>query len=188
MQEIPKDIIEQAQQGSIDAFEMIYNVSSGFAYNLAFRVSGNKHDAEEITQDIFMKIHKNIKRFEFRSSFKTWIYRIAVNTAINFSKGRAKKGKDDLEFDDAIHSTERKNEIRIAQEAEHNEAAVDLVLNILNSDQRVCMILRNIEGLSYEEIANALKININTVRTRLKRAREKLIKTFQRKEVIEDAV
>jgi len=188
MQDIPKDLIVEAQRGSIDAFEHIYNITSGFVYNLAYRVSNNKHDAEEITQDAFMKIHKKLKYFEFRASFKTWIYRIAVNTAINFIKSRSRKKHGTMEYDDMIGNSQTINELRAAQDKEDNEARVKSALSMLNPDQRSCVILRSIEGLSYEEIAETLRVNINTVRTRLKRAREKLMGHFHGKEVIRDAV
>ncbi|NQT95204.1 MAG: sigma-70 family RNA polymerase sigma factor [Candidatus Omnitrophica bacterium] len=184
MQDISKDTIAQAQMGDIDAFEKIYNVTSGFVYSLSLRMTSNKEDAEEITQDVFLKIHKSLKRFEFRSSFKTWVYRIAVNTAINFSRRVSKKKADTVKYDDTVDTAEEKDTMRDAHEKEHNEKLIQSMLGILNPDQRLCMILRNIEGLSYEEIAETLKVNINTVRTRLKRAREKLISHFHGKEVI----
>lgn len=78
IQDLSKDVLLQAAQGDIQAFEEIYKVTSGFVYNVAFRVVGNKEDAQEITQDVFLKIYKNLKNFEFRASFKTWVYRIAI--------------------------------------------------------------------------------------------------------------
>ena len=82
MRDLPKDILIKASQGNMEAFEEIYGSSSDFVYNVAFRITNSREDAEEITQDVFLKIHRNLKNFQFRSSFKTWVYRITVNTVI----------------------------------------------------------------------------------------------------------
>ena len=74
MQDIPKDVLIKAAEGDIKAFEHIYRVTSGFVYSVAFRITQNTQEAEEVTQDVFLKIHKNLKNFRFRASFKTWIY------------------------------------------------------------------------------------------------------------------
>jgi RNA polymerase sigma-70 factor (ECF subfamily) len=185
MQEIPEDIIKKASEGSTEAFEMIYNAHSGFVYNVALRMTASREDAQEITQDVFVKIYKNLKWFQFRSSLKTWIYRIAVNAAINVSKRNSRT---------AIKTTRYEDEIRLKDSAQADNKSADkeeaeFLLNILNPKQRICMVLRTIEGLNYEEIATALNININTVRSRLKRARQKLMAHFNQKErVIEDEV
>ena len=88
MQEISKDILMQAAKGDIGAFEEIYRIASDFIFNVAYRITNNNEDAEEVSQDVFIKIYKNLKGFRFQSSFKTWIYRIAVNSAVNTSKKR----------------------------------------------------------------------------------------------------
>ena len=87
MEDIPRDIIERAVKGEMAAFEQIYRDTSGFVYRSALRILNNSADAEDVTQDIFMKIHDNLKNFQFRANFKTWVYRITVNTAINTTEG-----------------------------------------------------------------------------------------------------
>lgn len=179
MQDIPEDLIIQAANGDMPAFERIYNAFSGFVYNVALGTSGNRENAEEITQDVFMKVYRNLGKFQFRSSFKTWIYRITANTAINLVKQRARVESKKVEYNDAV---QRKDAIGAAGQAgdeERKRALVAALLNVLNPDQRTCVALRSVEGLSYEEIADTLKVNINTVRTRLKRAREKMLAHFK---------
>ena len=83
MQDIAKEIITSAAGGDIDAFERIYKVYSSYVNTIAFRIVGNREDAEEVTQDVFVRVYRSLARFEFKSSFKTWIYRIATNSAIN---------------------------------------------------------------------------------------------------------
>ena len=178
MEEIAKDILIRASQGDIQAFESIYKASSGFVYNVALRVVNNREDALEVAQDVFMIIYHKLKGFRFESSFKTWVYRITANCAINFSKKsfRAKT----VPYEDAfacppVGGGAVLNEAQTWMDQEHQSRLVENLLAELNCDQRACVVLRDIQGLSYEEIARALNININTVRSRLKRSREKLL-------------
>lgn len=185
MQDISKDIIIEAAKGDLESFEEIYRASSGFVYSVVLRIANNRHDAEEVTQEVFIKIYKNLKNFKFESSFKTWIYRIAVNAAINTSKKIVKGRYKRSDFDVAIQTEPGKDMTREVIERKDKEKVIASLLGMLNSDQRTCMVLRAIQGLSYKEIAEALKININTVRSRLKRAKEILL-TSKRKEVIKN--
>lgn len=181
MQDISIEIINKASSGDIDAFEQIYRAASSFVYNVALRVTNNREDADEVTQDVFMKIHGNLKSFQFRSSLKTWIYRITVNTAINHSKRIARHTHGRIEFEPAVDYGQMQSEpAQELMEKEEKEKQVSALLELLGPEQRACLVLREIEGLSYQEIAEALKLNINTVRTRLKRARERLLSLKER--------
>jgi RNA polymerase sigma-70 factor (ECF subfamily) len=175
MQEIPKELIVRASGGDIAAFEEIYRAASGFVYNVALRVANNRDDADEITQDVFMRVYKNLRSFGFRSSLKTWIYRIAVNTAINHAKTARRRVSAAVEYDPAVHDAEAPDESARARDIEDAGSEVGRMLARLDADQRACIVLRELEGLDYRSISDILKININTVRSRLKRAREKLI-------------
>ncbi|MBM3248702.1 MAG: RNA polymerase sigma factor [Candidatus Omnitrophica bacterium] len=182
MQDISDKIINLAAAGDMDSFHQIYKATSGFVYNVAHRVTNSREDAEDVTQEVFLKIHKNLNNFQFRSSFKTWLYRITVNTAINATKKTSKDLSRRADFDKAIQSLgATPQESGVDKEA--NELKVKALLDKLNPDQRACVVLREMQNLSYEEIARTLKINLNTVRSRLKRARETLL-AFANKEVI----
>jgi len=175
MQEPAVDIIQKASKGDLKAFEEIYKAASGFVYSCAHRVVNNASDAEEITQEVFLKVHKNLEKFEFRSSLKTWIYRITVNTAINYSKKMKREMPPHKEIENEQPLADTEHRIDNIIENSDNERVLQALLGILNPDQKACLILREIEGLDYKEIAAALRININTVRSRLKRARETLV-------------
>ncbi len=185
MQEITKNIIIQASKGDIGAFEIIYKTSADFVYSIALSITKNIDTAEDITQEVFIKIYKNLKKFQFRSTFKTWIYRIAINTAINDYKKRSKEmGKrDDFEVVLKTHYVNDITEEIIGRK--DKERQLLSFLDTLNKEQRTCIILREIERLSYKEISEVLKININTVRSRLKRARIALL-ACRKKGVIKD--
>ena len=175
MEDISKETIEGASGGDINAFEEIYTSYSGFVYNVALRVVNNSSNAEEITQDVFMKIYKSLRNFRFKSSFKTWVYRITVNTAINAYRRMSKEAKRRGDYNTALktHGTDDKTEEHFKKE--DNEKLLKLLLDKLSVNQRSCIVLREIEGLSYEEISRVLGININTVRSRIKRARLALL-------------
>ena len=179
MEDIPRETIELAQTGDIEAFERIYKAASGFVYNVALRVVNNRQEAQEVTQDVFVKIYHSLKEFEFRSSFKTWAYRICVNTALNackkFNKHEHRKQDIDTVIDTQAASVDVKKELLEKDERQQAKAKLHALLEMLNPEQRTCIVLREIEGLSYEEISRTLRIKINTVRSRLKRARVALM-------------
>jgi len=173
MEEIAKDTLIKASQGDAQAFEEIYKATSSFVYNVAFRVVNNREDASEVAQEVFMIIYRKLKDFRFESSFKTWLYRVTANYAINYAKknSRAKT----VPFEETFGEGAVESEAHVQMDQEDKGQLVEKLLGELNPDQRACVVLRDIQGLSYEEIAKALNININTVRSRLKRSREKLL-------------
>ena len=175
MQDIPKDILARACAGDLPAFEVIYKATASFVYNVACRIVNNREDAEEVVQEVFLIIHNKLKGFRFESSLKTWVYRITVNCAINYAKKAARIRNKTVEYDEELTAGAVASAATEEMEQKESGEMVDKLLNTLNPDQRSCVVLRSIEGLSYQEIAETLKININTVRTRLKRAREKLL-------------
>jgi RNA polymerase sigma-70 factor (ECF subfamily) len=175
MSDISNDLVMKAAHGDMAAFEEIYRSASGFVYNVALRITNNRSDADEVTQDVFVKVHKNLRDFGFRSAFKTWIYRIAANTALNQCKWRGRRDKGNVGYDPAVHDLAAPDGAIAEGDREDSEKKIAALLEELDPDQRACIVLREIEGMDYKAIADTLKININTVRSRLKRAREKLM-------------
>jgi len=172
---IALDVLERASTGNIDAFEQIYRVTSSFVYNVALRITRNSANAEEVTQDVFMKIYRNLKGFGFRSAFKTWVYRITVNTAINHYRKSNKEERNRADYDNLIESLP---DNRLGAEGinqSDNQARLNTLLDRLSPEHKSCLILREIEGLSYQEMSGTLNIPVNTVRSRLKRARQALL-------------
>ena len=182
MLDIEREMIVRAGEGDMGAFREIYRRSAGYVYTLAYRVVNTKPDAEEVTQDVFLKVHRSLGSFKFESSFKTWLYRVAVNTALNHAKKRSRVTTREVEevFEDPATVTQP--EAAKGLEAEDTGKRLKVLLDQLNPDQRACIVSREIEGMDYQEIASSLGININTVRSRLKRARETLM-SLGKKEV-----
>lgn len=175
MDDIAVSVLERASRGDMGAFEQIYRTSSSFVYNVALRIARNSADAEEITQDVFMKIYRNLKNFKFRSAFKTWVYRIAVNTAINHYRKFIKEAKNRVDYDSTTKYFPDTSSTAEGVSQNDNEARLNALLEMLSPEHKACLILREIEGLRYQEIAAVLKIPVNTVRSRLKRARQALL-------------
>ena len=176
MHDIPREVLVKASEGDLQSFEHIYKDTAGFVYNVALRIVGNGQDAEEVAQEVFLNIYHNLASFRFQSSFKTWVYRITVNCAINQSKSISRERARRREYGDNLNRLGKTfDEAVIESDTEAQARIVTHLLEVLSQDQRACVVLRTIEGLSYQEIADILKVNINTVRTRLKRAREKMI-------------
>lgn len=159
----------------IEDFTELYRTHSSFVYNVAFRMVESKEDAQEIMQDVFLKVHQKMNNFMFRSSIKTWMYRITVNCAINTLNKHKREHMGRVHNEHVFENTPSLNNTQENLDEKDREEEVNRLLRALNTDERACIILRNIEGLSYEEIAQSLNVNLNTVRTRLKRAREKMI-------------
>lgn len=175
MSEISSEILTRASNGDIEAFEQVYKNFSKFVYNVSLKITRHSHDAEEVTQDTFMKIYHKLKTFRFRSSFRTWVYRIAVNTAINYRRSLIKRESQWVDFETVALTLSDDKMVSDNIIKQDDSARLDLLLKGLKPAYRVCLILREIEGLSYQEIASVLEIPVNTVRSRLKRAREALM-------------
>ena len=182
MQEIERELIVRAGEGDAGAFREIYRRAAGYVYTLAYRVVNTKPDAEEVTQDVFLKIHRSLGSFKFEAAFKTWLYRITLNTALNHAKKRSRVTQREVEevFEDPATVTQA--DARKGLEADDTGVQLKALLDQLNPDQRACIVSREIEGMDYQGIARSLGININTVRSRLKRARETLM-ALNRREV-----
>ncbi len=181
MADLADDVIGRASAGDIAAFEEIYRYHAGMVYRVALRMMARVEDAEEVTQQVFISVHKHLKSFNGKSSLKTWLYRITVNCSLNTLKARKRhvevawvEGFDPEDTHDNVRETLTRGEI--------HQQITDL-LEEITPDQRACILLRTQEGLSYEEIALTLGINVNTVRSRLKRAREALLTARTRKGV-----
>ena len=174
MREIAREVIELAAGGDMAAFEEIYKAFSSTVYTVALGVTRNSRDAEEATQDVFIKVFKGLKKFNFGSSFGTWIYRITINTAINVyrSQGSWRRTFGSTDYDEVKESVpDERNAPEKEIEKRHAAETIDRILRKMSPEHRLCVTLREIEGLDYKEMAQVLRIPLNTVRSRLKRAR-----------------
>jgi RNA polymerase sigma-70 factor (ECF subfamily) len=155
-------------------------------YNTILKICANNDDASELTQDTFVKVIENIGRFQGRSSFYTWIFRIAVNLTLNHCRRRNKLQIRSLDaktveisesgrklLKDYLSDEHAPDPEEVAQNRELGQIAL-AALNRLTEEQRAVLVLRDIEGMNYARIAVVLNVQLGTVRSRLSRARSSL--------------
>ncbi len=181
--ETPDDIyVERCQKGDLHAFDALVTRYRGRIYGLLYNLVRNESDAWDLAQDTFLKAWKALPKFEARSSFFTWIYRIAHNVAYDWL--RARKIQSGTEFDDAIGlddiaagATTAPREIQSPDEkmaAGELGARINDALAQLSPEHRMVILLKEIDGFSYQEIADKVGCTIGTVMSRLFYARKKL--------------
>ncbi len=170
-------LIDRFKNGENSAFEELVLKYQDQIYNLCRHMLGNAHDAQDAAQDTFLKAYQKLKDFKPGAALYTWLYRIAVNTCIDYKRrpffvSLFKKSDVGEEFVEEPSSDwpspERLYESKQIGLALHNS------IRKLPSKLRTAIILKEIEGLSYEEIADILEVSIGTVKSRISRAREEL--------------
>ncbi len=186
-------LVRKIQEGDVDAFEHLVLKYQDRGYNICLRTVGHAEDARDLAQETFLKAFDAISRFEHKSSFYTWLFRIAVNLSISWrrrdrkikmlslSGGDGDDGEPGLEskLADTDQAARLRSEVRDSEMLEPPEElkrretrqAVADALRQLDEDQRMILVLRDIESLDYKAIAEILDLPLGTVRSRLHRAR-----------------
>lgn len=173
-------IIKRAKNGSESDFETLILSCQGKAYSIAYRYLNNQEDAMDALQESLIKAYRSLATFKGNSSFQTWIYRIVVNTCYDML--RKKKSRIQAE---SLYKSDGDEEYMIElpdQDKGPEELALDReesrdifrVLEMLPLDQKEIILLRDVEGYSYEEIVDILSITMGTVKSRISRARLRL--------------
>ena len=191
MERSDTSLVERSQRGDHAAFRKLYERYQRKVFSLAFGMVHNKEDALEIAQEAFLKAHRNLGRFQGSSSFYTWLYRIAVNVSIDFLR-KEKKAGEPLDYDDSMahHDDVIKGEFPLvstvgietpARVQSRHELAdqIQRAVDALSEKHRQVILLREIQGLSYAEIAETLQIKKGTVMSRLHHARQNLQKMLR---------
>lgn len=176
-----KILISKAKQGDMAAFEELILQHEKIVYNVALRMMNHSEDAKDISQEVFIKAYRNITNFDERSTFSTWIYRITVNTCID--EMRKRKGKRNLSLDNELEDEEGTWKQEVADEGDTPEESlirkeekseILMALEGISEEYKTVFILRDVRGLSYEEIAEVTGLALGTVKSRISRARNHL--------------
>ena len=177
--------IERLKAGEAAAFDRLVQERSGDVYALLYRMTEDAEEARDLTQETFLRAFQHIKRFRGEADLKTWIYRIALNQARNRWRWWRRRRKDvtvsldavERDTDEPLGARLRDKESANPEQetlAREREQALNVALRSLSQSYRETVILRDIEGMSYEEIAATLEISIGTVKSRLARGRDEL--------------
>ncbi len=177
--------IERLKQGEAAAFDLLVGERSGEIYGLLYRLTENAEEARDLTQETFLRAFQSIGRFRGDADLRTWIYRIAINQARNRWRWWRRRRRDstvsldspDGPYGQPLAATLRAEQASNPEQqalAHERERVLRTALQGLGSAYREAVVLRDIEGFSYEEVAATLEISIGTVKSRLSRGREEL--------------
>jgi RNA polymerase sigma-70 factor (ECF subfamily) len=182
-----KDLIEKAQRDDLDAFGELVLIYQDRVYSHCHYLAGNPEDAQDLAQDVFVQGFKGIRSFRNDADFGTWLHRIAVNQWINFCRRNKKVVTFSLDEPLTVHEGEVSRELAASDESplekvERSEfnAMVGTALNSLLPEFRIVLILREIEGYNYDEIASILECSLGTVKSRINRGRKALKKELEK--------
>lgn len=162
-------LLAASRRGDVTAYDHLVGAYQDRIYQLTYRVTGNPEDAQDAAQEAFVKAFRSLKAFRGDAAFSTWLHRIAVNAALDIVRRRPPAPDPlDVAVLMAAESVDRAVEQREVQRR------IQSAITGLPHEQRVAVILRDVQGLSYGEIAAVLQVPVGTVRSRLSRAREVL--------------
>lgn len=177
--EIDQGLVERAQGGDKHAFDLLVSKYQRKLGRLLSRFIRDSAEVEDVTQEAFIKAYRALPSFRGESAFYTWLYRIGINTAKNYLVSQSRRAPTTTEFDaDDAETFEDGDQLRDINTPEsvllskQIGETVNTAMDALPEELRVAIVLREIEGLSYEEIAQIMNCPIGTVRSRIFRARE----------------
>jgi len=173
--ESDRELVTAFLNGEMKSFDAIVRRYSDMIFNLCYNIMKDYDEAADCAQDVFIKVHKNLHRFEFRSSLSTWLYSIAVNTCrnkITSSYFKRVMPVGDSGRIDLLHREDDNPALKF--EKSEKEAAVREAISRLPEDERILIVLRDLEGRDYEEISEITGVKTGTVKSRISRGRHRL--------------
>lgn len=170
------DIVKRCKQGDRKAWNMIVEKYSKTVFNIALSFAKTRDDASDITQDIFIKVFRNIDHFADDGNFSSWVIRISKNYCIDYWR-KNKKYQDQLELDDRlrVHDSDSPEEVTVR---DSESQLLREKLKLLDGDLCLLITMRDIQGFSYQEISESLNLPLGTVKSRINRGRIKLANLF----------
>lgn len=182
-QEGPSDseLVLKAQQGDVHAFDVLVERYHGKIYGLTYNMTSNREDAEDLAQEVFVKAFEALPRFKGKSSFYTWLYRIAVNKTINYRKKRNRKRalsldslNQEIKTDEVYHDLTSKGSPLRSLSLSELQIKLNEALQNLSERHRTVVVLHDMQGIPHEEIAKMVGASVGTVRSRLFYARRQM--------------
>ena len=173
-------LVQRCKKGQLEAYEKLIKKYETKVYSLCYRYSGNYDDANDLAQEAFIKVFNSIDKFKGKSAFSTWLYRVTANVCLDEMRKQKKtpisidKPQETEEGEVYFNLPDQKYNPEIIAEKNDLKQLVHKGISKLPKEQRIIIILREMEELSYEEISEVLEISIGTVKSRLNRARKNL--------------
>lgn len=178
-----QQLIADARKGDVAAFEALIGEHQKRIFSIAFRMAGNPEDAADMAQEVLIKIFKNLGKFQGNCKFSTWVYRVATNTCLDelkkLRRHTAYSLDQELETEEGSVAAELADEAPTPEESTERrdlQRVVSEAIGMLSEDHKKAILLRDMQGFSYEEIANILQCSVGTVKSRINRARAQLKK------------
>jgi RNA polymerase sigma-70 factor (ECF subfamily) len=182
-----RELVRLSQNGAVQPFEELVRRHQHRVLSVVLRILHRREDAEEITQQVFLKAYTSIRRFDMRSAFSTWLYKIAVNEC--WDSLRKKKVRP-LIYESEL-SADQVNQLDVYAKADRSTASpdertlardlVERLLECLSEEDRGILLLKEVEGLSVQEIAGIYDLNVNTVKVRMFRARATMMENYRKR-------
>lgn len=172
------EIVKKIKAGNTEAWNMLIERYSKKVYNLALNFAGNRDDASDITQDIFLKVYGNMNKFQEGGNFNSWILKLSKNYCIDYWR-KSKHYRQKLELDEGIYVEGVHDAVNTPEDTLIKEDEIKFLrekLQLLSPDLRSLIIMRDIQSCSYQEISDDLNIPLGTTKSRINRARLKLAK------------
>lgn len=169
MKNSPEDylLIDKFLSGEEEGFETLVKKYQNYIVNIVYSLIGQNSYVEDIAQEVFIKVYKNLSSFKKKCAFSTWLYRITVNTTYNYVKGK----KENISFDSAGIDFCANTNINAEIESKEKDQIIQKAIENLPFKYRTVVVFKDIQGFSYAEIAKILGCRIGTVESRLFRAR-----------------
>ena len=169
MSESCEKLVESAKKGDVEAFDKLVFLHQDRVYALAYRILGNADDSADIQQETFVRAWRNLCKFRQEAQFSTWLHRITVNLCLSFR--RRKSSISEEPFAEDAHSRSAPSDLLACQEKTEPLAALRRVLAAMPAHHRILLVLRDMDGYSFPEIAEILGCSVASARTRLCKAR-----------------
>lgn len=169
--------VSRARSGDADAFRLLVERHSQPVFRVAYRMTGNEHDADDVVQETFLRAYRQLDKFEERANFGTWVHRIAVNCALDLLRARGRLDRhyggdpEDAEMTGAVSTDPQQDRLLISAELRQQVAAA---MERLSGNERTAFVLRHFEGMPVEEIGKTLGIQVNAAKHTIFRAVRKL--------------
>lgn len=183
-QKTDQELVEQVQKGNKNAFNLLVIRHQNKVMNIVARYVKNSGDVADVTQEAFIKAYRALPNFRGESAFYTWLYRIAVNSAKNYLTSQSRKppasdvDASEADYYDGSDALKENNSPERALLSDELQQKLFATIEALPEDLRSAITLRELEGLSYEEIASVMDCPVGTVRSRIFRAREAIDKVI----------